>query len=222
MSDSEDNSRAVSPQGSPAPQDHGTPSEPAVNTNDNSDDEENDRRDLDSELSEVDEAEFADFDPTTVALDDRPAVEIDEDVARTLKAGKRKRAEKDGEGAPKKPKEGKRDKLKKKRARPERAGTDGEDFDSGADGEILEGKRRPKPKSVRIEGERKERDRVKERRREEQRTQALDQENMTPEQRKAAMLDAAMDAALKNPNKRRRKKDEVVRLPANLYKLMAY
>jgi hypothetical protein len=36
------------------------------------------------------------------------------------------------------------------------------------------------------------------------------------------MLDAAMDAALKNPNKRRRKKDEVVRLPANLYKLMAY
>lgn len=207
MSDSEDNSRAVSLQAPGSPQDD----TPAASINAASDNEQNeDRDDLDSELSEVDEAEFADFDPTTVALDDRPAVDIDEDVARTLKAGKRKRPEKDGEGAPKKPKEGKREKTKKKRTRPERTGSGAEEYDSGADGEILEGKRRSKPKSVRIDGERKERDRAKERRREEHRAQALDQENMTPEQRRAAALDAAMDAALKNPNKRRRKKDEVV------------
>src|SRR5271167_1752772 len=85
--------------------------------------------DLDSELSEVDEAEFADFDPTTVALDDRPRVNIDEDVARTLKAGKRKRSDKDGETGPKKPKENKRDKPKKKH----RTDLDAGEIDDGGD-----------------------------------------------------------------------------------------
>lgn len=35
------------------------------------------------------------------------------------------------------------------------------------------------------------------------------EENLTPEERRRRALDKAMDAALKNPNKRRRKKDEV-------------
>ncbi|KAJ9420180.1 transcription factor IWS1, partial [Fusarium oxysporum] len=67
-------------------------------------------RDSDA-LSEVDEDQFEDYDPETANIEDRP-VDIDEDVARTLKATKRKRA--DGE-APKKPREGRRDKKRRDR-----------------------------------------------------------------------------------------------------------
>lgn len=74
-------------------------------------------------LSEIDEDQFDDFNPENVHIDERP-VEIDEDVARTLKAGKRKGT------ATKKPKEGRR---QKKRAR------DGEE--DVPDGEILSSKR---------------------------------------------------------------------------------
>ncbi|KAH8660719.1 hypothetical protein BGZ60DRAFT_381922 [Tricladium varicosporioides] len=161
---------------------------PAVDPDlDIDDDDDNDS--LASELSEVDEAEFADFDPTTVALEDRPLVDIDEDVARTLKAGKRKRADKDGDG--KKPKEAKRDKKKRRR-----------DDDEDPDGQTMEGKRVRKPKS---DGEKKSRDGPRERRP----ATPENEENLTPEERRRRALDKAMDAALKNPNKRRRKKDEV-------------
>jgi transcription factor SPN1 len=171
-------------------------------------DSSNDLADLDSELSEVDEAEFADFDPTTVALDDKPQIDIDEDVARTLKAGKRKRADKDGQSGTKKLKEAKRDKPKKKKTRTRAgAGEGGRVYDSGADGEILEGKRKPKPKRARIDSDGKDRERAKERRREIE--QEENEENLTPEERRKRALDRAMDAALKNPNKRRRKKDDV-------------
>lgn len=209
MSDSDLGDQLASP-----PLDDGyEPDSPALAANPDLDMEDSDidkNGDLDSELSEVDEAEFADFDPTTVALDDRPLVTIDDEVARTLKAGKRKRSDKDGEGAPKKPKEAKREKPRKKKAR---HGLDagavddgGDEYDSGADGEIIEGKRKPKPKSVRADGERKDRERA--RRKEPE--QGENEENMTPEERRRRALDKAMDAALKNPNKRRRKKDEVV------------
>jgi transcription factor SPN1 len=154
-------------------------------------DDDDDLSGNESELSEVDEAEFADFDPTTVALEDRPLVGIDEDVARTLKASKRKRTE-DG----KKPKEGKREKRKRRR-----------DEDEDVDAEQLEGKRVRKPKSVRAEGER-EKKTVRA-------PSPENEENLTPEERRKRALDRAMDAALKNPNKRRRKKDEVVGLPSN-------
>jgi hypothetical protein len=155
------------------------------------DDDDDDLSDNESELSEVDEGEFADFDPKTVALEDRPLVDIDEDVARSLKASKKKKT---GESEGKKPKEGKRDK-KKKRVH---------DEDEDPDGHQLDGKRVRKPKSVRIEGDR---ERVKERRA----PTPENDENLTPEERRRRALDQAMDAALKNPNKRRRKKDEVVR-----------
>ncbi len=36
------------------------------------------------------------------------------------------------------------------------------------------------------------------------------EENLTPEERRRRALDRAMDAAIKNPVKRRRKKDEIV------------
>jgi transcription factor SPN1 len=213
MSDS-DHSLGISP----SPENTGSPEhrdDTALRTTtdtgvDGSDD---DLGDLESELSEVDEAEFADFDPTTVALDDRPQIEIDEDVARTLKAGKRKRTDKDGESGTKKPKEAKRDKPKKKkfRATVDAGAIDdgGDVYDSGADGEILEGKRKPKPKRAKIDGDGKDRERAKERRKEIEPEE--NEENLTPEERRRRALDRAMDAALKNPNKRRRKKDEVVR-----------
>ncbi|KAL2062274.1 hypothetical protein VTL71DRAFT_6540 [Oculimacula yallundae] len=168
-----------------------TPTPPAANPNLDMDNSENDVSDNESELSEVDEAEFAEFDPTTVALEDRPLVGIDEDVARTLKAGKRKRADKEGDG--KKPKEAKRDKKK----RPRR------DDDEDPDGQVLDGKRTKKPKSVRPDREKG--DKPRERRP----PTPENEENFTPEERRRRALDKAMDAALKNPNKRRRKKDEV-------------
>ncbi|KAH7312072.1 hypothetical protein BKA65DRAFT_484664 [Rhexocercosporidium sp. MPI-PUGE-AT-0058] len=171
-----------------------TPPPPAANPDldmDNEENEENDVSDNESELSEVDEAEFAEFDPTTVALEDRPLVGIDEDVARTLKAGKRKRADKEGDG--KKLKEAKRDKKK----RPRR------DDDEDPDGQMLDGKRTKKPKSVR--SDREKGDKPRERRP----ATPENEENLTPDERRRRALDKAMDAALKNPNKRRRKKDEV-------------
>lgn len=195
MSDSDLDSRPATPlpetgdANTPVSVDRNTPP-PAADPDqdiDNLDPDDDDKDSLASELSEVDEAEFADFDPTTVALEDRPLVEIDEDAARTLKAGKRKRAE-DG----KKPKEAKREKKKRRR-----------DDDEDPDGEQLDGKRTRKSKPA---GERKDRDGGKERKRP---TEPVD-ENLTPDERRRRALDKAMDEALKAPNKRRRKKDEVV------------
>ncbi|RQM07140.1 hypothetical protein DH86_00003494 [Scytalidium sp. 3C] len=188
MSDSEAGSRAASP----AAEERLSEDPPVDSVPANPDQDDDDDLDNDSELSEVDEAEFADFDPKTVALEDRPAIDIDEDVARTLKAAKRKRSEKDG--AAKKPKEGKREKKKRSRR----------DDDEAADGDTVEGKRSRKPKSTRTD---EERDRAKERRK--ATPEPENEENLTPEERRRRALDRAMDAALKNPNKRRRKKDEV-------------
>jgi len=180
----------------PMSEDRDTPPAPLANPDLDMDDLDNakneDLSDNESELSEVDEAEFAEFDPTTVALEDRPLVSIDEDVARTLKAGKKKRA--DGKDGEKKPKEAKRE--KKKRAR--------RDDDEDPDGEMLEGKRTKKTQRVRADGEKSQKEKVK------PRAQTPEDETLlTPEERRRRALDRAMDAALKNPNKRRRKKDEV-------------
>lgn len=139
-------------------------------------------------LSEVDEDQFEDYDPTTAPIEERP-VEIDEDIAKTLKASKRKRP--DGETA-KKPKEGRREKKRR---------TDDEVL--SADGEMLEGKRTRKSRgegSARAAGDGDAAEPPE------------NEENLTPEERRARALERAMDAALKGPTKRRRKKDEVVRL----------
>ncbi|APA11015.1 hypothetical protein SS1G_03279 [Sclerotinia sclerotiorum 1980 UF-70] len=179
----------------PISQERDTPEPPMANPDLDMDDLDNAENgaesDNESDLSEVDEANFDDFDASKVALDERPMVGIDEDVAKTLKASKRKRT--DGEG--KKPKEGKREKKK----RPRR------DSDEDPDGIEIDGKRVRKPK--RVDGDRKERDRTKERRK--ATPEPENDENLTPDERRRRALDKAMDAALKNPNKRRRKKDEV-------------
>ncbi len=102
------------------------------NAGDDSDDE--------SVLSEVDEAQFEDFDAANIAIDDRPALEADEDNLKLIGRHKRKRPAEGEDGARKKKrKEGKREKAKKTRKR-----GDSEDRFSG--GEELEGKRSRKKK----------------------------------------------------------------------------
>lgn len=126
-----------------------------------------DDSDAESELSEIDEAQFANFDPTAIAIEERP-VPVDESNVNLLKAGKRKRA--DGEEETKKKrKEHRREKSKRPR-RP----VDEDDKFSG--GEELEGKRRRKPKDP-TDGERRERPRVR-------RTTPENEEDLSPEERK--------------------------------------
>lgn len=156
-----------------------------------------DMSDRDSDqLSEVDVDELEDYDPLKANIETRP-VEIDEDVARTLKVTKRKRT--DGETA-KKPKEGRRQKKRR---------TEMDDEVSAADGTIIEGKRRRGGGGEGGTGEKKSKPRTT--------TKAspepdVNDEDLTPEQRRARAIEKAMDAAMKaKSNKRRTKKDEVVR-----------
>ncbi|KAF4338030.1 transcription factor IWS1 [Fusarium beomiforme] len=143
-------------------------------------------RDSDA-LSEVDEDQFEDYDPETANIEDRP-VDIDEDVARTLKATKRKRA--DGE-APKKPREGRRD--KKRRDRDEDV-----DMDDADDG----GKKSRRARRA-GDGERRQRSRAAT-------PEPEKDENLTPAERKQRDLDRMLDAAIKKPSgPKRRKKDEI-------------
>src|ERR1700760_1150495 len=106
-----------------------------VQKDDDSDD------DLESLLSEVDEAQFEDFDPSAVALADHSAIPIDESNVRLLGVHKRKRGEGETEEARrKKRREGKREKPKRSRKR-----RDGSEPFSG--GEELDGKRSRKPRA---------------------------------------------------------------------------
>ncbi|KAI0975914.1 hypothetical protein F4678DRAFT_286626 [Xylaria arbuscula] len=114
-------SDAESPAGSPAREEENHVNEDLADDDIAADADAHSDRDSDA-LSEIDEDQFEDYDPSAVRIEERP-VEIDEDVARTLKASKRKGT------ATKKPKEGRRE---KKRAR---------DRDDEADGEVLTTKR---------------------------------------------------------------------------------
>ncbi|KAJ5082595.1 hypothetical protein N7532_011638 [Penicillium argentinense] len=67
--------------------------------------------DDESLLSEVDEAQFEDFDPENVDVEDRPQLAIDEENLRLIGRHKRKREE--GEGRPKRHKEGRREKKRR-------------------------------------------------------------------------------------------------------------
>ncbi|KAA8651880.1 hypothetical protein EYZ11_004200 [Aspergillus tanneri] len=103
--------------------------------NDKSDDahyaEEEEKADVDggsddeSILSEVDEAQFEDFDPENVHIEDRPQLAIDEDNLKLIGRHKRKRdVEGDGERSRRK-REGRREK-KSRRMRELEEGSDGE------------------------------------------------------------------------------------------------
>ncbi|KAI9673365.1 MAG: Transcription factor iws1 [Trizodia sp. TS-e1964] len=148
----------------------------------------------DSDLSEVDEAQFDDFDAANVALDDRPAIAVDESNVALLGTHKRKRAATEvDDPAKKKKKVNRREKIRKPRKK------DSDDGFSG--GEEIDGKRERKKRSV-IEkkgaAKASKRDATPE-----------NEENLSPEEIRKRNLDKAMDEALRNPNRRRRKKDEI-------------
>lgn len=151
--------------------------------------------DKDSDLlSEVDEDQFEDYDPETANIEDRP-VDIDEDVARTLKVSKRKRVE----GQLKKPREGRREKKRRDR-----------DQDvTMVDGSEGDQERKPRRRRAAVEGERAPRAaRIK------PSPEPEGEENLTPEERRKRAIDRALDAAIKKGGSnttRRRKKDGIVR-----------
>lgn len=154
---------------------------PVTTTMDDSDD--------DSLLSEVDEAQFADFDATAVQI--APDLET---LNRTIKAKKRKRPEGEDAMKPKKRKEGTREKVKKNRRK-----VDSDDGFSG--GEEIEGKRSRKSRPG-TDGQKERKRRPVE--------DEINDEALTPEERRRRALDRAMDAALKKSTARRIRKGEIV------------
>jgi transcription factor SPN1 len=148
-----------------------------------------DDSDDDSLLSEVDEAQFADFDATAVQI--APDLET---LNRTIKAKKRKRPEGEDATKPKKRKEGTREKIKKSRRK-----VDSDDGFSG--GEEIDGKRSRKSKPG-VDGQKERKRRPVE--------DDINDEDLTPEERRRRALDRAMDAALKKSTARRIRKGEIV------------
>ena len=133
--------------------------------------------DNESILSDVDEAQFEDFDPNQIAIEERPAIAVDEDNVKLLGRHKRKRdGEADGEGGKRKKKEGKREKPKKIRKK-----QDSDDDFSG--GQEMEGKRIRKKKPFTESGERVRKEKPKVRR-----ATPEDDEAMDPEERKSKIL----------------------------------
>ncbi|KAL3467652.1 hypothetical protein BJX64DRAFT_273978 [Aspergillus heterothallicus] len=80
--------------------------------------------DDESILSEVDEAQFEDFDPENVDIEDRPQLDIDEENLKLIGRHKRKRTG-DEEGSSRRKKEGRRKKSRRQREE-EEEGSDGE------------------------------------------------------------------------------------------------
>lgn len=127
--------------------------------------------DNDSELEELDEKEFEDFDPSALNIPDKP-IAVDADNVGLLGVHKRKRTEEE-ERARKKKKEGRREKTKKRRR--VRAGADDDDMFEG--GEEIDGKRARKSK-LGADGRHVRRDRrVK--------TPEINDEELSPEERKS-------------------------------------
>ncbi|OJJ49848.1 hypothetical protein ASPZODRAFT_128393 [Penicilliopsis zonata CBS 506.65] len=151
-------------------------------------DEEDDDQDAaepsddESLLSEVDEAQFEDFDPENVDIEDRPQLAIDEENLKLIGRHKRKRLE-DGEDSerPRRKKEGRREKKSRRM----------KELEDGGSGE--EGKSRRR--------ERKRREATPE-----------DDESLDPATRRRRALDRAMDEALKKPTKRRFRKADGIDL----------
>jgi transcription factor SPN1 len=148
-----------------------------------------DDSDDESLLSEVDEAQFADFDPTAVQV--APDLEA-------LKAIKAKRRDRTGEETVKKKKEKTRERVRRNR----------DDSDDGfqLDGEV-DGKRSRKSRPGEGGERRKAVSRVE-----------VDESTLTPAERRKRALDRAMDAAVKKTKTVRRKKGgDIVRLSIYYY-----
>ncbi|KAG3182870.1 hypothetical protein PC129_g25357, partial [Phytophthora cactorum] len=121
-------------------------------------------------------------------IEDRP-VDIDEDIARTLKATKRKRS--DGEVA-KKPREGRREKKRRDR-----------DDDVAMDDGAAEGGKQMRRSRRQGEGERRPRAKAAT-------PEPENEDHLSPEEKRKRAIDRALDAAIKKPSgPKRRKKDEI-------------
>lgn len=97
--------------------------------------------DQESELEELDDEQFQDFDPANVQIPQKP-IDVDESNVGRIGVHKRKRTEEEERERKKKKKEGRREKPK--RAKKNKGGEDGEDDFVG--GEEIEGKRARKGK----------------------------------------------------------------------------
>lgn len=152
----------------------------------------------DSDLSDIDEAQFQDFDPANIAIEDRPAIAVDESNIGLIGIHKRKRPAAEGDdGGSKKKRERKREKTKKSR----KARDDDDDDFSG--GEEMTGKRKRRQRPVAgTAAEPKEA-------RKSRKKPEINEEDLSPEEQRRLRLDRAMDEALRNPNRRRRKKTGV-------------
>ncbi|EME85410.1 uncharacterized protein MYCFIDRAFT_150500 [Pseudocercospora fijiensis CIRAD86] len=144
--------------------------------------------DEESELEDLDEAEFEDFDPSALAIPDKPQ-QVDESNVNLLGVHKRKRtAEEEAE------RERKKKKKEKKREKPSRKKRGGDDDFSG--GEEIDGKRVRKSK-IGSDGQP-----IKSSRRE--RT-PINEDDLTPEERRRRALERKMDDAVKTHRVSRRK-----------------
>ncbi|KAL4989351.1 hypothetical protein BDW68DRAFT_157096 [Aspergillus falconensis] len=147
--------------------------------------------DDESILSEVDEAQFEDFDPENVDIEDRPQLDIDEENLKLIGRHKRKRTEE--EGTSKRKKEGRRKKSRRY----------AEDDDGGSDREA--GGRRRKSKKAEHEEDEESLDPATRRRRALDR--AMDEALKKPTKRRARKqdgidLEQMADAEIEDMRKR--------------------
>ncbi|KAJ5166873.1 uncharacterized protein N7482_005654 [Penicillium canariense] len=165
------------------------------------DDNEGDISDDESILSEVDEAQFENFDPENVDVEDRPQLAIDEENLKLIGRHKRKRND-DGEGRSRR-KEGRREK-KSRRARDEEEGEEGssrrkerkkKEASPDTDEETLDPETRTYPITERIDGI----------------GLKLTEYDVLGRRR---ALDRAMDEAIRKPLKRRFRKQDGIDLEA--------
>lgn len=142
----------------------------------NADDD--DLSDNDSILSDVDEAQFEDFDPANVAID-RPAVPVHEGNLKIIGRHKRKRdGEQAEEGGKRKKREGKREKSRRSAKRND---DDDDDFSGGQE---VEGKRLRKKKPGTEGGSSGRRDKTRGRK-----ATAEDEESLTPEESQLSFVE---------------------------------
>ncbi|KAL4915131.1 hypothetical protein BDW62DRAFT_219660 [Aspergillus aurantiobrunneus] len=154
------------------------PAEDNDNAVDNTNENELNEHDLvgsddESILSEVDEAQFEDFDPENVDIEDRPQLDIDEENLKLIGRHKRKRTG-DEEGTSRRKKEGRRKKSRRH----------AEDEDGGGDGE---GGERRRKKKVEVEEDEETLDPATRRRRALDR--AMDEALKKPTKRRARKQD---------------------------------
>lgn len=147
-------------------------------TNPTADANDDDLSDNDSILSDVDEAQFEDFDPANVAID-RPPVLVHEGNLKLIGRHKRKRdGEQGDEGGKKKKKDGKRDRSRKSAKK-----NDDDDDDDFSGGQEVEGKRIRRKKPGAEGGSSGRRDKTRARK-----ATPEDEESLTPEESQLFIL----------------------------------